>query len=93
MPCARLPRYLMRDVEACALDALRCAVKDYTRDRGHFLPFAERRMNGAFKDFAAAMRQPKLPPHIRKCKHGDSRGGELDYNAWRRGMLARGILL
>lgn len=92
MPCARLPRYLMRDIENCALDALRCAVKDYTRDRGHFLPFAERQMHGALADFAVALRSPKLPDYIPRLKHGTSRGGELDYDAWRRGMLARGIL-
>lgn len=93
MPCARLPQYLMRDIETVAVGALRQAATDYTRDRGRFLPFAERRLIGALADYTKAMRSPKLPDYIPKLTHGNGRGGELDYSAWRRGFLARGILL
>lgn len=90
MACASLPRYFMRDVENCALDALRSAAKDYTRDRGHFLPFAERRLRNALQDFAHAMTHSKLSPGMAR-KHHPGRG-DLDYAAWRRGFLARGVL-
>jgi hypothetical protein len=82
-----LPRSL-KQTESVVFEALEAAAKDYTNDRGRFLPFAKNRIHDALESYENALR------HVSKNKWQMSgkrkNEGYLDIAAFKRGMLANG---